>query len=46
MEPDEYLLDREDRGRLVGEILGLDLPVIEWDQAEEELIQARGEGLP
>ncbi|HYO48017.1 MAG TPA: hypothetical protein VEY33_15180 [Gemmatimonadota bacterium] len=42
---ERYLLTPEDRRRLVEEILGLDLPAIDWDEAEDEVIEARGDGL-
>lgn len=43
---ERYLLDREERRRRVEEILGMDLPVIEWDTAEEEVVRVRADGLP
>lgn len=42
---ERYLLTPEERRRLVEDILGLDLPAIDWDAAEDEVIEARGEGL-
>lgn len=43
---ERYLLTREERRRLVDEILGLDLPVVEWEEAEDEVVEAHGDGLP
>lgn len=43
---ERWLLSREERRRRIDEILGLDLPVIEWDEAEEGAIEAHGDGLP
>ena len=43
---ERFLLTREERRRLVDEILGLDLPVIEWRDAEDDVAEARGDGLP
>lgn len=42
---ERYLLTPEERRRLVEEILGLDLPTIDWEEAEDEVIEARGDGL-
>lgn len=42
---ERYLLTPEERSRLVEEILGLDLPTIDWEEAEAEVIDARGDGL-
>jgi len=43
---ERYLLTRKERGRLVDEILDLDLPAIHWRKAEDEVLRARGDGLP
>lgn len=43
---ERYLTTRGERRRLVEEILGLDLPVIEWEEAEDEVVGAHGDGLP
>lgn len=43
---ERFLLTREERRKLVDEILGLDLPVIEWHDAEDDVAEARGDGLP
>ncbi len=43
---ERYLLTRVERRRLVDEILGLDLPVGEWEEAEDEVVEAHGDGLP
>lgn len=43
---ERYLLSREERRRRVDEILALDLPVIEWDEAEGDVIEGRADRLP
>lgn len=43
---ERYLLTREERARMVDRILGLDLPVVEWEEAEDEVVEAHGDGLP
>jgi len=43
---ERYFLSREERRRHVEEILGLDLPVIEWDEAEEDALASHGDDLP
>jgi hypothetical protein len=43
---ERYLLDSSERRRRIDEILALDLPVIEWDEVEEEAARAHGDGLP
>jgi hypothetical protein len=43
---ERYLLTRKERRRLVDEILDLDLPAIDWREAENEVLRARGDGLP
>jgi len=42
---ERYFLSREERRRHVEEILGLDLPVIEWDEAEEEALASHDDDL-
>jgi hypothetical protein len=43
---ERYLLTQAERRRLVDEILGLELPVVEWQEAEREALEAHGDGLP
>ena len=43
---ERYLLTRKERRRLVDEILALDLPAIGWQEAEDDVQEARGDGLP
>ena len=43
---ERFLLTRRERRRLVDEILGLDLPAIDWQEAEDDVVRARGDGLP
>jgi hypothetical protein len=43
---ERFLLTRRERRRLVDKILGLDLPAIEWQEAEDDVVRARGDGLP
>lgn len=43
---ERYLLTRKERRRLVDDILALDLPPIDWREAEDDVGRARGDGLP
>lgn len=43
---ERYLLSKEERRRCVEEIFGLDLPVIEWDEAEGEALASHRDDLP
>jgi hypothetical protein len=43
---ERYLLTRRERRRLVDGILGLDLPVEDWEETEAAILEARGDDLP
>ena len=43
---ERYLLSRQQRRRIIDEILGLDLPVEDWEEMEAAIIEARGDDLP
>ncbi len=42
---ERYLLTRQERRRLIDEIFGLGVPVTDWEETEEEILETRGRGL-
>jgi hypothetical protein len=43
---EKYLLEQQDRRRLVEEICGMELPVGDWEDMEAEIEDAHTAGLP